>query len=714
MSGWRTGPGLDRLLCVGLYLALVLGAKASDVGVGVAIDDGCDPVLGQMTAGFIAGDELRGFGDVLVPVWAAENALLFLNPRASASDEQERDLHVGLGYRRLVADGGWIVGGNAYCDMFWTRADNAFSQTGAGIELLGSSFDVRANLYIADGRVECADVRTLTESSTRTVWGELRAAGHTIRQRRTTHTADTLHIYRQYESSIGGYDIECGAPLRFLSRWTQASIFVGYEGFDNPYGHNFQGATARVEVRPVDVLSLDVEYYEEDALHASDLYVGARLRVPFDLALMARGMSPFSVRASSGGKRHSEYTGSRMTEMVVRDMNGHYRRSDFAEDVNAARTVVTSASAFVHLTDSACFVDGGRGTSSGDGTSENPYVTIQEGVDHAFGDQIVKVEPMAGAYRENVVVRSGVRVYGRYPGRGGRALGSVIPFVDGGGQGPSVSLMPGSMVSGMRISNTGAARGGRTVCWDGTLLNIDRVGIFSEGGGNIAIEDCTVSGASIGGLIVDHGGADSSITIAGCRFMENDQGGLAVLGNGSGGDLSVSVHNSEFSGNEGVPVGAFDPSGSGAVIIARDYGAIALNFANIRARDNAEFGVWSMAHAGVSSVDLEHVEANQNLHGLWVESRSAGNGGNASVILHDCTARFNESWGIFYANAFASGVQGSASVDVQDCVVDYNSYGGDFRASSSDGDAAPNDNRLSGSDHIRTGCHTNEPGERPI
>lgn len=246
-------------------------------------------------AGRALEDNEEYVADALIPLWLPERGAIFLDVRGSFLGGDEEEVNAGLVARRHVDRLGVILGLNAFYDSRWTINDNRFEQVGGGIEVLSQWVDVRANYYHP-----FTDEFILDETSDtqRTTSGRRRI--------------ETTSVYRNYEEALEGYDAEIGFWLPFVSRYVPTAIHAGYYEFNSDLidDDEFRGMKARLEVRVHPNITLDGEWYEEDALNRSEYIAGVRIQVPLDFW---RTPSP---RASGGPYQELD---SRMSEFVHRD-----------------------------------------------------------------------------------------------------------------------------------------------------------------------------------------------------------------------------------------------------------------------------------------------------------------------------------------------------------------------------------------------------------
>lgn len=233
--------------------------------------------------------------DALAPLWMREDSRLFLNLRGSLLGDEEQEVNAGMVARQKIDRIGSVVGLNAFYDSRWTEHDNRFDQVGAGLEIMSRWVDVRANYYYP-----ITDEFILGESSS----SERETSG--------SRRIDTSSVYRNYEEALEGYDAEMGVWLPWISRYVPTAVFAGYYEFKSDLVEDdlYRGVKARVELRVHPNITLDGEWFEEDALNQSEYIVGIRVHVPFDFWRSTRLQSP-------SGPYHAME--NRMSEFVHRD-----------------------------------------------------------------------------------------------------------------------------------------------------------------------------------------------------------------------------------------------------------------------------------------------------------------------------------------------------------------------------------------------------------
>ncbi len=306
--------------------------------------EGAAKVPGGLTLGVHANDmRVRGMGDALLPVWQRDGSLLFFNPRVSFNDDSEEEVNLGVGWRGLAADDSVILGANFFYDTRWSMFNNRFEQYGAGLEVLSSWIDARANYYYPDDKRELISSHSEESSASDTSihLGAPFARGRTIVVPRTyvTQTTTTTRLFEIFETALEGFDAEIGARLPILADLATTRLFIGYQSFDNPFGDDMEGLKGRLEIRIGEGLLIDAEVFEHEVLNRADFIAGIRMRLPFSIGNLVSGDNPFE-GACAAFKTQPPHLASRLGEMVIRDMN--IRLGNSKETVTTTSNTKTS------------------------------------------------------------------------------------------------------------------------------------------------------------------------------------------------------------------------------------------------------------------------------------------------------------------------------------------------------------------------------------
>ncbi|MBU1693563.1 MAG: inverse autotransporter beta domain-containing protein, partial [Verrucomicrobia bacterium] len=575
-------------------------------------------------------DEAEGMGDILIPAWRFPSGLLFVNPRATRTDHSAEEYNVGLGYRHLFPKRQVILGVNGYYD-YRDTGHSTYDQWGAGLELLSQWLDARANVYKPEDKrtTVATDTEQSSSRSTSTAqgWTDPYAEDHEIAQsyiiQQTTRTTTTTRYFEQYEKALEGYDAEIGLrlPLPVRPETFETRVFGGYYRFDAEYGDDIDGFKARLELRLLASLFLDAAWYENKDLTGSDYSIGGRFSVPLDLAALAHGRNPFAEFKSRLGRKERSFD-ARLTEMVMRDPQIRLEISDFIERedlyrVETSKDTDTWRQDYMLMVD-VNFIDGDAGSASGDGSAEQPFSAIQNGVDDAFGERNVYVYDSSKSYRENVEMTPGVTLWGSgclVPGYNGKSFGSGIqPTVDGRSQGPAITMADRTTVRGFRITNTDHG-GGPKIENLGVLgdTDVSRVGLLGRNATDLLVGCNTIEGAREGAIFGQQG--DFSLTFIHNDVLNNMDAGVLIGAEGASGVFNVLVDNSLFEAN-----------GIGLMSQAMNYDSALLQIQNSAFnRNGADGASILMADNGAATVAIS---------GSWTE-RNAGTGFNVIMTGTD-------------------------------------------------------------------------------
>lgn len=159
------------------------------------------------------------FADLIFPLFRpdAGDRILFLEPRVNHL-QGETLLNTGVGYRQLVRDRTWMLGGN----LFYDYHTDSHYRVGAGAEAVSSYAELRANGYLG------------------------------LSLARESDPGPSLTFV---ERPVDGFDVEIGAPLPYYSR---LKLFGGYEWYDFKKFKNREGWTLRAEYKPLPFIVVDL------------------------------------------------------------------------------------------------------------------------------------------------------------------------------------------------------------------------------------------------------------------------------------------------------------------------------------------------------------------------------------------------------------------------------------------------------------------------
>lgn len=510
---------------------------------------------GRATLGGRVGENLsEGYLDVLQPLAGGERGLLFFNPKLSGSDNDEEEYSLGLGFRMLCPAVDAIAGANLFYDSRDSRNGNTFDQVGAGVEVLTTWVDARANYYWPDDKQELIDRESDTEVDRDTDYflSDIYAEGHQLLQleRIKTTTTTTTRYFERFEAAMEGYDAELGAKLPFLPAWLETRVFASYYNFEGDFTKDVDGFKGRLEIRALPALTLDAEFYDNDDLTGSDYFFGARVNLPFDVVNLAHGRNPFAGTRDMLVARQQAFS-ERLSEMVIRDPHVRLHESGFIEneDLKDVDVDVDVDEDEKVILDDINFVSNGNNSGFENGTDEHPYNTVQEGVDNVFGEKNVYVYQGVGSYRENVRIETdGVKLLGEgcaITGLGGEKFGGgKFPVMDGnvaGVNGPVIRVSSADvLIRGLELTHSAGGFNPGAADALGLGQPIDEVGILGENADNLTIQCNRIHNSSYGVLgLYDptEPGApqDYTIQVLENQIYDSAQGvALYALGSGSG------------------------------------------------------------------------------------------------------------------------------------------------------------------------------------
>lgn len=400
---------------------------------------------------------------------------LLLEPYSSWGEQGELVASLGLSFRHLFNDqplsklsepalAGWrdegfYIGGNVFIDMLNTQFDNQFWQLGVGLEAGSRYFEVRGNYYIpfTDRKLakRLTETQKFKQSVTQTfgspqvtAYGEPFAVGNSVFQdvtfsagtsaRQVTTTTTVKRITDIFEEGMLGWDLEAALLLPWVDQWMDVKLLGGYFAFDNaPLGPQtgltgtVEGFKAGIEVRPLPAIALSAMWYEDERFIGSDWMLGVRFEIPLDKTW------------KDGFKPRRRHLIERMAEPVHRQnsaikVGNEVEQRREVKQKRAVRAVaVQQVPGRIVIRDHVIFVDADAEAANptpADGTAENPYGTIQEGMDFAEDQNplfnssaplwTVYVQSIDGGfYEEDVRVGTSVRMIGSGVGGGFEALG---------------------------------------------------------------------------------------------------------------------------------------------------------------------------------------------------------------------------------------------------------------------------------------------------
>ena len=405
--------------------------------------------------------------DYFVPVIGTDEALFFINPKVVWDNQRSNEQNIGCGLRNLFFEDRLILGGNFYFDTRETRYKNRFNQIGFGVEALSKWVDLRGNFY-------------LSISNKKVAKNEL--TGYSFSSRSLLK-----HTSTSYEEPLTGIDYEGGVLVPYISNYVETKVYVGGYNYFPKSSKNINGVRGRIEIRPTPMITLEAEI-SGDNMSPIEGYVGGYVSLPFSIGDFLNGKNPFKgwkeIFAFGKGTRPVR---ERMTDMVVRDI-----------DVVLQDSSATGTSKEHDLT----YVDNSNAGAE-DGSKDNPYNTVQEGVDNSIGDNWVYVQEGTSDYTENVILADGTTLWGsRYNGGFKGITSDSGPTINRNGS--TVTMASNSTLMGFTVEG-GTTDGVHAE--DKTNFTImennitaDNYGIQVRAAQNVTCSNITISGNTISNI----------------------------------------------------------------------------------------------------------------------------------------------------------------------------------------------------------------------
>ncbi len=635
--------------------------------------------------GRLSSDMAEAYLSIFAPISASEDSVLFLNPRLALKDEGESEGNFGIGYRKLFGDRA-ILGANFYADRSRTRYDNSFDQWGLGLELLTNNFDFRANYYNPGSDVviaATADIDTYSEfveiqkqieemreierrllsSRTSTTSSDvyqgnnlINQTNSTTRDRYRTTTTDTKTttttttttktftdlLFEMREGGLEGYDLELGYKLPLKDTLPEVRIFGGYYDFEGPFDSEIKGAKGRLEVRAGDYLTFDAEIFEDEELHDTDYYIGARINMPFSFSRLFDGKNPFLARKDDLQRFRNRPLSERLGEEVLRDVNVKTAESEFEENVAKRQSkveidvveevdvdvVVTSRDSEVVTRENSevAYTNDGQAitfthvdsnsTGTDQGTFENPNTTLTSTNNTQASDNndIILVHADSNFDGESVEITDNQMLIGQ-----------------GGGIDTSITTDQGTIV--LPDAN------------DGT-----ETPIITNGGVNINSQNVLVTNLSIdgGSISTAAGGSHSDITITNVSIA--NAGGDAISLGDNGGQLGGTITLSDIvisdAGDDGIDIQNLVPD---TQIVANNIDITGVGDDGLDIDDPAgsatnaalSFTNLTIADSGDAGITLSGLGANSSTEFVNTSVSNSGTGGlRVSDLGTDATMAF--------------------------------------------------------------------------
>ncbi|NEP56264.1 MAG: hypothetical protein F6K31_04475 [Symploca sp. SIO2G7] len=280
-----------------------------------------------------------------------------------------------VGHRFYSREANRIFGGYIGYDHRET-SDSSFNQLGVGLESLGEIWDFRLNGYLPVG-----DTRQVVASST--FDSGFQPTGTLVFQGNSL-VLPGERIFQSttiQEAAMSGLDFEVGAKIAEFANGGEVRGYGGVYYYDASGSPSTVGGKLRVEVRPTDYLNLGLGVQHDDLFGTNILFtVGGTFP----------GTRPFGYRKQPD---EPESVWARMGESISRAalivVDQQVESESFTQQSNVVASNPDTGQPWV-------FVQVKEG-GNGNGTFENPFGTVLEGVGVAQSDGNYIVYVRSGA-----------------------------------------------------------------------------------------------------------------------------------------------------------------------------------------------------------------------------------------------------------------------------------------------------------------------------
>ena len=527
-------------------------------------------------------------GALLQPVWQDADSMAYVDFRGIFSPGRTDEFNLGLGYRRMVGDRRWILGGYASMDTRNSITDHRHNQITVGAEALSEQWDLRGNYYfpLTDEKL----LFTTPSSASGTPY----FTGFDLIQ-------PLIQGTRTYEEALQGFDVEGGSLLPFIPVG-EARIYIGAYHFDGETVKSTgTGLRARLEFRPRKDIVLGI-VTRHDRLFGTE----TTFQIKYSF-----GYKP------EGGVRSLD---ERMIQFVQRDIDIRETSSlpyNKRSEIDPTQpTLETVSKHVVHIDNTAA--------AGGDGSFEHPFNSIAACEAEYAGycgtempSSIVYVwagDGTSTGLDQTLPLHSYQTLIGQgyawQPVAGGGTIGGdAYPVLNPGG-GIGIQLANHTEIAGLKITNAGSAISGT----NGLGFNIHDNQLVNNSTGIAFMH--SASGSTISGG-----------TIANNTITGNTTGISLINQAGSAGDtagMTADISGNTVTGNQ-----------MGIVVAnAAKYGGKAMqtvNLANNTVSNNAAMGmvVYNIGF-GVTGPDVSSATQTINVTG---GNQFNGNGQNGAAFI---------------------------------------------------------------------------------
>ncbi|MGK7908385.1 MAG: beta strand repeat-containing protein [Synechococcus sp.] len=301
-------------------------------------------------------------GDAFFPILQQPGrSTFYLYPklRIDFDDESRVGGNLLFGYRNFSEERDRILGGYVSLDVRDT-GESVFPQIGFGFERLGQ-FDIRANGYIPVGDTKQQTDRFETGFS----------ITNTEFQGRSLQLTAENTIWEESEVALGGFDVEAGGSIFRWNDHGNLELFGGlyYLGGDDV---SAVGGRGRLALTPVEGMEFGVGVQGDDVF-GTRVFFGVTAHLPDPKAIAPTAEEREAIAAAGDVFARLDDPVARIDSVVV----------DHQRDVE---TVVASGPALNPDTGEPWFFTHVTAGGNSDGSVEDPFATVQEGLDATAGE----------------------------------------------------------------------------------------------------------------------------------------------------------------------------------------------------------------------------------------------------------------------------------------------------------------------------------------
>ncbi len=432
-----------------------------------------------------------------------------------------------LGYRTYSVHSHRIWGGYMSYDNRHT-GHNTFNQLGLGIESLGTVWDFRVNGYLPIG-----DTR--------------QGVGDTgVRDIFFRRNFLILEQGQNKEAAMGGWDAEVGAKLARIGTDGDLRGYGGLYWYDAEGTSEIWGWRVRLEARPSDNFNLGLSLQNDDLFGTNLLFtVGAT----------------FPGSRPQGLTEEDDRVLVRVAESVQRTNAIVIDHQDDFQEVSATNPETGEPYIFQHVV---------LGEMGGDGTFENPFGRVENGLDKTVsdGNDIVYVQPGTNPGIPPFTIPDRVQVLSTGPiqqldtiERGIVQLplsdAGVLPTINPGAA-ASVTMGNRTTLSGFYIPDAGTfGIEGRNIdtvtIRENAIANSTQAGIvLLEATGNVTVTDNsidTTGGLGNGGFFIGNTAGSVDLNLVRNQIVNTTGDGMVIIMFNTE-DSTVTISENRIVGNQ--------------------------------------------------------------------------------------------------------------------------------------------------------------------